>query len=77
MAAKEFPVALEQHLQQIESNDQRPAPGLYAEVGTFKLKTGDINSAISFYEKEANAWPESAPLMNAIVQNLKRQTGEK
>ncbi|MFB1072248.1 DUF4810 domain-containing protein [Vibrio diabolicus] len=72
--AKEFPVALETHLAQLEQNEQKPAPGLYAEVGTFKLKTGDIPSAINYYEKEATAWPESAVLMNAIVENLRKQS---
>ncbi len=72
--AKNFPEDLEAHLKQIEQNEQKPAPGLYAEVGTFKLKTGDISLAITYYEKEANAWPESAALMDAIVQNLKRQS---
>ncbi|GHB04628.1 DUF4810 domain-containing protein [Shewanella indica] len=77
VAAKEFPIALEGHLKQIEDNKQRPAPGLYAEVGTFKLKSGDITGAISFYEKEANTWPESAALMKTLVQNLQRQNGNK
>jgi hypothetical protein len=72
--AKEFPAALEAHLEQIELSEQKPAPGLFAEVGTFKLKTGDIASAINYYEKEAKAWPESAALMDAIVQNLRRQS---
>ncbi len=74
--AQEFPLALEAHLVQLEQNEQKPAPGLYAEVGTFKLKEGDISSAISYYEKEAEAWPESAALMNAIIKNLKKQYGE-
>ncbi|GDY28223.1 hypothetical protein AHAT_41130 [Agarivorans sp. Toyoura001] len=72
--AANFPELMEAHILQLENNNQTPAPGLYAEVGTFKLKTGDINNAISFYKKEAETWPESKPLMDAIVQNLERQT---
>ncbi len=75
VAAKEFPITLEEHLKQLESNNQRPAPGLYAEVGTFKLKSGDTLGAIAFYQKEANTWPESSTLMNAIVKNLQLQNG--
>ncbi|NOJ19699.1 DUF4810 domain-containing protein [Vibrio jasicida] len=74
--AKEFPVALESHLAELEENGQKPAPGLYAEVGTFNLKSGDTTKAIAFYKKEAEVWPESAPLMNALIQNLERQDHE-
>lgn len=75
--AANFPQLVEAHIVQLESNNQTPAPGLYAEVGTFKLKTGDIDNAISFYKKEAATWPESKPLMDAIVQNLERQFSTK
>ncbi|MCG7489088.1 DUF4810 domain-containing protein [Vibrio sp. Of14-4] len=74
IAAKEFPAVLEKHLEQLESKNLRPAPGLYAEVGTFKLKSGDTKEAIAFYKKEASTWPESAPLMDALVKNLERQS---
>ena len=72
--AANFPELVEAHIVQLESNSQTPAPGLYAEVGTFKLKTGDIENAITYYKKEASTWPESKALMDAIVQNLERQT---
>lgn len=72
--AKEFPVTLESHIEDLEKEEKKPAPGLYAEVGTFKLKSGDIPSAINYYEKEAKTWPESAALINALVQNLKKQS---
>lgn len=74
--AKEFPAKLEAHLAQVEQSGQKPAPGLYAEVGTFNLKIGDIPKAISFYKKEAKAWPEGAALMNVMIQNLKKQTSK-
>ncbi|WP_432454959.1 MULTISPECIES: DUF4810 domain-containing protein [unclassified Agarivorans] len=73
VAAEEFPLALEEHLLQVEQNGQKAAPGLYAEVGTFNLKSGDVPKAINYYTKESETWPESKPLMDAIIQNLEKQ----
>ncbi len=73
VGAAEFPAILEAHLKEIEKSDKKPAPGLYAEVGTFALQTGDIPKAIEFYNKESNAWSESKFLMQALVDNLKLQ----
>ncbi|EHU4837276.1 DUF4810 domain-containing protein [Vibrio parahaemolyticus] len=75
--AKEFPIVLETHLVELEERGQKPAPGLYAEVGTFNLKSGNTSKAIAFYKKEAETWPESAPLMSALIQNLERLDNEK
>ncbi|MDO6498929.1 DUF4810 domain-containing protein [Photobacterium sanguinicancri] len=74
VAAEAFPTILEAHLIQVEESGQKPAPGLYAEVGTFNLKAGNLAKAISYYKKESDTWPESKPLMDAMVQNLERQS---
>ncbi|WP_111642137.1 DUF4810 domain-containing protein [Marinimicrobium alkaliphilum] len=46
------------------------APGLYAEAGTFMLERGDIESALKFYRLEYEAWPESRPMLSALIENL-------
>ncbi|TOF05218.1 DUF4810 domain-containing protein, partial [Vibrio parahaemolyticus] len=37
----------------------------------------NTSKAIAFYKKEAETWPESAPLMSALIQNLERLDNEK
>lgn len=58
------------HLQKQEAKGAKPAPGLYAEAGTFYLLEGDAQTAIKFYEKEAHYWPESEPMMSTLIHNL-------
>lgn len=69
-AAESFREALETHITYLESAGKTPAPGLYAELGTLYLEKGDTGQAISFYEKERQAWPESKPLMTSLISNL-------
>lgn len=67
----EFVLAMIAHLDGLEQSGAKAAPGLNAEVGTFMLKAGKKKSAVSYYEKEAAAWPESKPLMLVLIKNLK------
>lgn len=57
------------------SNGQKLAPGMYAEAGTFYLEMGDLQKAIEYYQYEKEAWPESATLMDALIQNLQQKVG--
>lgn len=61
---------MERHLEYIESRQEKPAPGLYAEVGTLYLQKGDQLQAIAFYQKEHDTWPESRHFMEALINNL-------
>lgn len=58
-------------LRELENSGLRPAPGLFAEAGTFLLLEGDRQGAIEFYQKEHDAWPESQPMMSVLIANLK------
>lgn len=58
-------------IQSTPKHNLRFGPGLYAEAGTFMFHQGNIQQAIHFYELEANNWPESKPLMDVLVSNLK------
>lgn len=53
-----------------EALGARPAPGLLAEAGTLLLLRGDTKGAVSFYQKEHDAWPESRLMMGALIKNL-------
>lgn len=62
-----------------DSNNYRLAPGIRAEYGYWLYRQGKTADAIASFEKEAEAFPESAFLMNKLVERLKqdnRETGQ-
>ncbi len=62
-----------QFLAKLEQENQRPAPGLLAEAGTLLLLQGKTQEAIGYYQKEHDVWPESRPMMSALITNLKER----
>lgn len=70
---EELKVGLETHIAAMDKSGQKVAPGLYAELGTLYLQSGDSVKARGMYSRERNAWPESKGLMDAMIQNLERQ----
>jgi hypothetical protein len=60
---------LELHIQKLEQARQKVPPGLYADLGTLYLQAGDRQKAVANFTKERNAWPESAGLMDALINN--------
>ena len=75
--AAEFRQGLELHIAKMEQSQQKIAPGLYAELGTMYLQTGDSAKAVAMYTKEREAWPESKVLMNALIHNVGKRTSAK
>jgi hypothetical protein len=75
-SAEKFRVGMEVHLKELEAKNQRPAPGLYAELGTLYLERGDRTTAAAYYVKERDAWPESRYLMETMLQSLQKPTKE-
>jgi len=71
-SADEFRVSMEQHFKTLESHNARPAPGLYAELGTLYLEKGDRQTAQAYYQKERDTWPESRYLMDAMLLQLQK-----
>jgi len=65
--------ALESHIKEMETTNQKVAPGLYAELGTLYLQSGLSEKAIAMYTKERDTWPESKGLMTAMIKNLERR----
>lgn len=72
-----FVLALETQVRAAEQSGLRPPPGIYAEIGTLYLESGDAKTATSYYQKESAAWPESAPLMKQLIAALDRASGAK
>lgn len=58
------------HIGKMEQSQQKVAPGLYAELGTLYLQSGDSANALTMYTKERSAWPESKGLMDALIANI-------
>lgn len=75
--AEALRVSLDAHVRAVEQQGKRPPPGLYAELGTAYLQMGDTASAVSWYSKEWNAWPESRALMETLIRNIKRRDAER
>jgi hypothetical protein len=77
-SAEAFRTSMEAHLKDVEVRKLRPAPGLYAELGTLYLERGDRLTAAVYYQKERDAWPESRHLMDTLLASLeKMKRGEK
>lgn len=70
---EELRLKLEAHIAEMENSKQKVAPGLYAELGTLYLQSGEPDKAIRLYSQERDAWPESRGLMTSMIQNLERR----
>jgi hypothetical protein len=71
---EELKLDLEKHIANMDASAQKVAPGLFAELGTLYLQSGNAEKAKGLYVRERNAWPESKTLMNALIQNLDRRS---
>lgn len=60
---------LEAHIQKLEQSRKKVPPGLYADLGTLQLQAGDKDKARANFVHERDAWPESAGLMDALINN--------
>jgi hypothetical protein len=60
---------LELHIRKLEQSKQKVPPGLYADLGTLQLQAGDKEKAQANFRKERELWPESAALMDALINN--------
>lgn len=61
--------ALETHVLALERTNQKVAPGMYADLGMLELQSGNKEKAQAYFKKERDTWPESAGLMNALINN--------
>ncbi|HEY0490525.1 MAG TPA: DUF4810 domain-containing protein [Telluria sp.] len=61
---------LEANILKAEQSGAKVAPGLYADLGTMLLQSGDRDKAVINFQKERALWPESAVLMDAMIKNI-------
>ena len=71
--AEEFRISMKAHLERLEARGLKPAPGLYAELGTLFLEHGDSKTALTYYQKERATWVESQYLMDAMIASIERR----
>jgi len=60
---------LQTHIGKLEQGRQKVPPGLYADLGMLQLQAGDKEHAQANFRKERALWPESAGLMDALINN--------
>jgi hypothetical protein len=70
--AEEFRIGMETAVQEVEKGGGRVAPGICAEIGTLYLQKSDKTSAVMWYKKERDMWPESVSLMDALIATLQK-----
>jgi hypothetical protein len=73
-SAEEFRTSMQAHLEILESKNLKPAPGLYAELGTLYLERGDDKTALIYYRKEREAWQESKYLMDTMIAAIEKRS---
>lgn len=66
-------VSMRQVVLAAEREGRTVPPGIYAEYGYALFEEGDHASAIAYFEKERELWPESRVLMDKMIQNAERQ----
>lgn len=84
----DYPLALEQRYEKSnpagvekllreqlpEFGTDRPVPpGLFADYGFLLYRRGELAGAAIFFEKERSTFPESAFLMNSLIERIKEQ----
>lgn len=55
---------------------KRVPPGVCADYGFLLYRRGDLAGAVLFFEKEMNAFPESAFLMNKLIDRIKKKASQ-
>jgi hypothetical protein len=65
-----------EHLKQIIETTERAKdkvpPGIYAEYGYALFTNGQYDDAITYYQKERDAWPESRVFMEKMIRNTQQ-----
>jgi len=52
---------------------KRIPPGVYADYGFLLFRRGDTGGALAYFEKEKNRYPESALLMDKLIERIKKK----
>lgn len=69
---EEYLEKLVEGVQYAETHNKLVPPGYYADVGTAYLKLGDAETAITYYQKEHDLWPESRHFMSVLIKGVRK-----
>ena len=61
--------------QRSDSSGRKIGPGILAEYGYLLLKRGETESAIPYFEREAEVWPESRVFMRWVIEQARGGSG--
>lgn len=67
-SAQKFLEHLDKQTAKTVRKDRKVAPGLFAELGFLCYKAGDPEKASEYFTKEKELWPESAILMDRMIE---------
>lgn len=66
-------VYLQETITDAERKHYRGPPGVYADYGFLLYRRGDKQAAIAFFNKEKRTYPESALLMEKLIERVRLQ----
>jgi hypothetical protein len=73
--SKRFEETLQRIIQRSDSSGRKIGPGILAEYGYLLLKRGETESAIPYFEREAEVWPESRVFMRWVIEQARGGSG--
>lgn len=71
---KQTEIYLRELIDNAAKENMRVPPGIFADYGFILYQRGDKKSAIDYFKKEKQLYPESQILMNKLIKRVKRQT---
>jgi hypothetical protein len=73
---EQFIESLKEIMDEAEPDGKVP-PGIYAEYGYVLYEQGNSLTAILYFQKEADKWPESRIFMNKMIANARKTDKKK
>lgn len=73
--SKRLEATLKRIIAKSDAAKRKVPPGLLAEYGYFFFQRGEMDSAVTWFEREAREWPESAALMQRMVAQARAGSG--
>ena len=67
---EDFVVHLAEIITEAEKRGKRIPPGISAEYGYAMYRSGQLDQAIVSLRREAELWPQSAALMNRLIERI-------
>ena len=68
-SSEEFASSLKEIIDKAEKKGNVP-PGVYAEYAFAMYDSGEVDTAIIYFDKERIAWPESEVFMSGVIRRL-------